>query len=563
MKTLDTNEITLEVLFTDHNNTFSIPYYQRPYSWEEEQCAELWHDLINYIFPNHRATDFDSSGKPYFLGNMVAYSDQDSIVKLVDGQQRTISLMLLMRALYNELHDTENGRQLGRCIWRYTEKFELVFSEPRIETNAILDKAKNQVRQILVSGNTRKGDKDLYTKNFRFFQCLIEEFKNRMPDNLEIFAGRLLRNVMVVRMLAVDEDQALESFLTLNTRGKPLRVADIFQAKLCEIERSHGDEAITIFQRNWEKLDERCQKLFAPGKPLSPLEYIFSLYAETQKASYSWKNLRKFYSNNDYALLKSEQTFSNIEKILCFFETLHASGEQLHVPKNILQKAHILFHINKDAAFHLLAQYCLNNNKGNASLFDEKLETFLERCIANFIRAVCAGDSYGFANKTENAHSLAFAMMSGDIPARSKINLETLKFNLAHFYNVKAHERGQSVIVKWWTFSNESQPRIPFRTKLNIEHLCAKAIVAQRDFNNPYNVELPGNLFLLEATLNKKASARSFADKRKYLAESKNKELKQLAMTIDDFSEAEILKRNKKITEAIIALLDKNGFLLK
>jgi uncharacterized protein with ParB-like and HNH nuclease domain len=36
------------------NDRFIIPSYQRPYSWTEEQCRELWDDLVTFFQSNKR-----------------------------------------------------------------------------------------------------------------------------------------------------------------------------------------------------------------------------------------------------------------------------------------------------------------------------------------------------------------------------------------------------------------------------------------------------------------------------------------------------------------------------
>lgn len=33
-------------LITSANLRFVIPVYQRPYSWDEEQCEQLWDDIL-------------------------------------------------------------------------------------------------------------------------------------------------------------------------------------------------------------------------------------------------------------------------------------------------------------------------------------------------------------------------------------------------------------------------------------------------------------------------------------------------------------------------------------
>lgn len=71
---------------------FSIPEYQRAYSWEIKQCDKLWQDIENFI---------DSGGTdPYFFGTIIINcQDNDTKLSLIDGQQRTTTFILLCKAL--------------------------------------------------------------------------------------------------------------------------------------------------------------------------------------------------------------------------------------------------------------------------------------------------------------------------------------------------------------------------------------------------------------------------------------------------------------------------------
>lgn len=44
---MESEATTLLKFFKDNqNNQFVIPIYQRVYSWEKEQCKQLWDDII-------------------------------------------------------------------------------------------------------------------------------------------------------------------------------------------------------------------------------------------------------------------------------------------------------------------------------------------------------------------------------------------------------------------------------------------------------------------------------------------------------------------------------------
>lgn len=53
-------------MITGANSRFVIPVYQRPYSWDEDQCLQLWDDAISV---GKRPTD------RHFTGSVVWVQD--------------------------------------------------------------------------------------------------------------------------------------------------------------------------------------------------------------------------------------------------------------------------------------------------------------------------------------------------------------------------------------------------------------------------------------------------------------------------------------------------------
>ena len=65
---------------------FSIPTYQRPYVWGDEQIVKLFHDCANSFFEN--AEDV------YFIGTILT-KVKNNESELIDGQQRFTTLWLI------------------------------------------------------------------------------------------------------------------------------------------------------------------------------------------------------------------------------------------------------------------------------------------------------------------------------------------------------------------------------------------------------------------------------------------------------------------------------------
>ena len=80
-----------ELLGGDH--TFSMPAFQRPYSWGEDEAGQLYDDV-------HTACDGDSGDNDYFLGQLIlARPSRQAPFDVIDGQQRLITLTVLLAVL--------------------------------------------------------------------------------------------------------------------------------------------------------------------------------------------------------------------------------------------------------------------------------------------------------------------------------------------------------------------------------------------------------------------------------------------------------------------------------
>lgn len=73
---------------------FTIPLYQREYSWNEKQWKELFNDLVHSFKKSDMNTDY--------WGNIIVYKNNEkNEYELVDGQQRLLTILLLIASLGN------------------------------------------------------------------------------------------------------------------------------------------------------------------------------------------------------------------------------------------------------------------------------------------------------------------------------------------------------------------------------------------------------------------------------------------------------------------------------
>lgn len=81
--------------------SYCVPDYQRDYSWEANmEVKELWEDIVTVKTENL---------SEFFLGQLVVHdaieNDGDKKKYIIDGQQRTITLLILLLAIKNKFMD--------------------------------------------------------------------------------------------------------------------------------------------------------------------------------------------------------------------------------------------------------------------------------------------------------------------------------------------------------------------------------------------------------------------------------------------------------------------------
>jgi uncharacterized protein with ParB-like and HNH nuclease domain len=98
IKNLDANTLTFEQNLS-RVDQLQIPLYQRKYSWKKEQIEQLWNDLFDALL-------VEDEEPSLFFGPMVLHIEQEKnekVTYLVDGQQRTATLMLFVAEVYHRL----------------------------------------------------------------------------------------------------------------------------------------------------------------------------------------------------------------------------------------------------------------------------------------------------------------------------------------------------------------------------------------------------------------------------------------------------------------------------
>lgn len=165
------------------NRDLSIPEYQRPYKWTVRNADQLLNDIIR----------FKLSGA-YRLGTVIVH-DTD----IVDGQQRYLTLTLLLIALLDRASEGRDHRGITR--------------------EGLLSRSLPQ-RGHAVSVPNLQGNLE------HFCTVLGSQSQERCDDLLDFILDRC----QVVMMELTELDAAFQMFDSQNTRGRSLYPTDLLKA---------------------------------------------------------------------------------------------------------------------------------------------------------------------------------------------------------------------------------------------------------------------------------------------------------------------------------------------
>ena len=253
-RTLVAHEQPLSKIFSD-DYVFSIPGYQRPYSWTTEQAREMIDDLYGFM----RSTDRDLvEMPPYFLGSIVLIK-QEALppTTVVDGQQRLTTITLLLSAIRAKVADNKARQGISKLIYE--------------QGDVILNTA-NHYRLTL-----RERDKDFF-RDFVQHEGGIEKLvdqsdklsdaQNNLRENARLFLDRLndipaedrvrlaqfiATRCYLVAVFTPDLESAYRIFNVLNSRGLDLSATDILKAEVIgAVSKERRDEFTAI----WEEIED-------------------------------------------------------------------------------------------------------------------------------------------------------------------------------------------------------------------------------------------------------------------------------------------------------------------
>lgn len=259
ISSISAEKLVVKDIFCD-DYLFTIPNYQRPYSWEEEHCTQLLDDLHSFAF---RGDDFNEL-PPYFLGSAVIIKRPNvRNAQIVDGQQRLTTLTILLSCLRYVIEDKENKDTISDFIYQKGNKLKGTSATYRLKTrlrdqeffNKLIQDEKGlpnyfEKPEELAFAN------DAQTQMLSNAKALLDEFtkKKYSQEDLEHLATYIIQKCVIVVVASTDEEMAFRIFNVLNDRGKDLTIADILKSEILE---KISEKEQDTYTEKWEDCETK------------------------------------------------------------------------------------------------------------------------------------------------------------------------------------------------------------------------------------------------------------------------------------------------------------------
>lgn len=243
---------------------YSVPPYQRDYSWGAPEWEQLWEDVRALL----AAPDSE-----HYMGAIVLQT-QDRRAEsftIIDGQQRLVTLSLLILATVQVLHDlAEEGVDPEHNRARAQELYSRFIgdrdpaslrSDAKIRLNVENDDfySRQLIRREALprKSSLRRSNQQLLEAFLAFREKVRGAFPANNGEEIASFVnGRLATQLRFIRVEVDSEQDAYSVFETLNARGTQLTSADLLKNYLLQVIAKHSPSDANHAHAQWRRVTD-------------------------------------------------------------------------------------------------------------------------------------------------------------------------------------------------------------------------------------------------------------------------------------------------------------------
>lgn len=308
------NETRLNKLLAEPDKQFSIPIYQRRYSWTEKQCTTLWDDIVKLGGKEGNAG--------HFIGSVVCYQQNDEdmpgeikVKVVIDGQQRLTTLSLIMLAMIRSYeHLGEEGKRIASSIKRQyilneeysgEDKYKLV---PTYEDKETYFAIVNEQEHELKNPSTQMLD------NFNLFCEYLSDDEELLK---KIYSG-INRLDLVYIVLTKSQDNPQLIFESMNSTGLGLSQGDLLRNfLLLDMPPQEQEE---LYNGYWKPIEQDFGNNYASKFDYFLRDYLTMLESKTVKMGTEYEEYKEYFSDKG---LSKEEMLKDLRKYSKFYTKIY------------------------------------------------------------------------------------------------------------------------------------------------------------------------------------------------------------------------------------------------
>ena len=329
-----------EVIKVNEGEGYSIPIYQRPYSWEEKNIKDFLESIFD-AFKEVNEEKCKANVKPVFFGTIQLDCNKENknMLDIVDGQQRLTTFLLFLDLLQrNEIHPKEY-----------------------IDCSMVIDSEK--LKEVLNDDNI-ENESSKYYKNRKLLKKEVEHFEKEFKEKNEFYTelkNFVLDNVYFVQLITEEMDlsEVVSVFNTINTTGLDLNATDIFKVRYYNYLRGIDNTKDWLKEINscYQSIDDSNEKLGKDGRTDQTkfdMGWVLDIYKHIICAEFGWgfsevsKSNQKFFDElfkgdklteqSDLSVLEFDTFKQIVDGFIDYWrwiENVRFNGEHSEIAKEI------------------------------------------------------------------------------------------------------------------------------------------------------------------------------------------------------------------------------------
>ena len=479
---------SLYSLVTDKDKKLNIPYYQRPYSWNDEQLEDFWTSIVDGL----------DEDKELFFGSII--TTESSKIKealdIVDGQQRIVTFTILFLVFLHKYPE------IDPC---FVKTFQVVEDFLKQESSSdfrlnVLDSDSDYFESIQIVSLDNKEYNNKFLDSYYFFFKKLDELikeRNENKDNIIKKLVYFIKNKLnIIHIEALSEDIAIDAFQAINSMGMSLDEENIVKS--------------ILLQKNDNKLTQKWEECFRTNKFDNGYFFYYYLnikYSEIlkEKGIKKEKLIKIFY--NELKDKRVEEKVAEANKIIDYSRIYVEILEE----KNQDFQTKDYFYCIK--TFQELGMWVFTPVLLKAVYEKQDIKKISEHLESIIMSYLLQGKSFSGFNK------MLPELLSNPFSIQPSYDEEKLTHYLLSGYSNLNNKKAKSILylldIKY--INNASNVvKVAFNNKLSLEHIYSQT--PREDTEKLKNEKLKnsiGNMMILSKSWNSKNSNKAFIEKVK------------------------------------------------